>query len=261
MSGYYYACETTTDILRRIVDNELTSALVLEDDADWDTGLKDELELFAQGSQFVTAVEPGQEIHSPYGDDWDLIWLGHCGSQIMPDDQRRFVIENDATVPTMERRSNFAEHTDMAREGYDNHTRVVFRARRALCLYAYALSYRGARKLLRNQATLKKFRPIDIGIGDWCQNDPSVKCIGVNPQLVDSHKGAGRLSRDSDIGNFSPKEFRNKGYTPNVVHSTRLNVDHLLAGELDQIEKQWPNDPEVSGSPRAKAMGRVTEAD
>ena len=245
--------------MSRVVDNGLSSALVLEDDADWDTGLKDQLDIFAQGSQFVTGVEPGQKPHSPYGDDWDMLWLGHCGCEITPGDQRRFVVENDATVPAPERRANFAPIPDMQREGYDNYTRVVYRAKRGVCLYAYALSYRGARKLLRHEATRKTFTPIDIGVGDWCQNSPDVKCIGVFPQLIDSHKAAGRISRDSDIGNYSAQEVRQKGFTFNIVHSTRLNVDHLLAGEMDKIERQWPTDHEVSGPPRGKPLGRVPE--
>ena len=225
---------------------------------DWDIGLKDQLVLFAQGSQFVTGVEPNQKVHSPYGDDWDLIWLGHCGNEIAPNDQRRFVIENDATVPAIERRVNFTPIPDMAREGYNNHTRVIFRAKKGLCLYAYALSYRGARKLLRYQGASTVFRPIDFVISDWC-GDPDVKCVGVFPQIIDSHKAAGRQSRDSDIGNGDPQEIRTKGYTYNIVHSTRLNIDHLLKGEEEEIERQWPADPEVSGLPRGRPMGRVAE--
>lgn len=243
--------------LTRIVDQGLSSALVMEDDADWDTGLKDQLDMFAHGSQFVTGLQSGQRPHSPYGDDWDLLWLGHCGGEIAPGDERRFVIENDATVPAKHRRANFAGIPDMDSEGYDNHTRVIFRAKRGCCLYAYALSYRGARKLLRDQASLTTFVPIDIGIGNWCQNDPDVKCVGVFPQLIDSHKAAGRQSRDSDIADYSPQEVRDRGFTFNIVHSTRLNLDHLLADETDQIERQWPTDSEISGPPLVRAMSRV----
>lgn len=235
----------------------LTSAIILEDDADWDTKLKDQLALFAQGSQFVTAISPDHKPHSPYGDDWDLLWLGHCSSQIKPDDERRFVIENDDTVPITKHRVNFAAVPDMVAEGYDNNTRIVYEASDGVCLYGYALSFRGARKLLRGQAQRNTFVPIDIGIGDMCRDDPNFKCVGVFPQLIDSHKGAGRLSRDSDIGSFSPQSVRQKGYTFNIVHSTRLNIDHLLAGETDMIERQWPSDPEVEGPLRARPVGRV----
>lgn len=230
----------------------------MEDDADWDVSIKDQLQSFASGSQFVTAAPTGHKPRSPYGDDWDLLWLGHCASKIMPDDERRWVIENDATVPDPKRRVNFASTPDMEASGYDNSTRVVYRASGGVCLYAYALSYRGARKLLRGQALRKTFTPIDVGIGQMCK-EKDFKCIGVFPQLIDSHKAAGRISRDSDIGKFSPSEVRLKGFTHNIVHSMRLNMDFLLADEKAMIERQWPDDPVVVGPPRQKPMGRVME--
>lgn len=129
-----------------------------------------------------------------------------------------------------------------------------------MCLYAYALSQRGARKLLRDQATRKTFTPIDIGIGDWCENDPSVKCIGVFPQLVDSHKGPGRLNQDSDIGSFSEEEVRTRGYTFNLARSTRLNIDRLLDGQGEGgLERQWPDDGWPVGKLGTKAVGRVID--
>jgi len=67
------------------------------------------------------------------------------------------------------------------------------------------------------------------------------------------------LSRDSDIGDYSAQETRQKGFTFNIVHSTRLNVDRLLNGEMDMIESQWPDDPVVEGPLMAKPMGRVPE--
>ncbi|KAL2039400.1 hypothetical protein N7G274_007672 [Stereocaulon virgatum] len=241
-----------------IVTNGLSSALVLEDDADWDVTIKDQLRAFASGSQFVTAVPKGHKPHSPYGDDWDLLWLGHCASTIMPDHDRRWVIENDATVPDPKHRVNFAGIPDMAASGYDNSTRVVYRASDGVCLYAYALSFRGACKVLRGQALRKTFTPIDVGIGQLCK-EKEFKCISVFPQLIDSHKAAGRMSRDSDIGRFSPSEVRQKGFTYNIVHSMRLNMDRLLTGENATIVRQWPDDPIIDGPLRQRPMGKRTE--
>ena len=146
----------------------------------------------------------------------------------------------------------------MTEEGYDNHTRVVYHANDGICLYAYALSYRGALKLLRGQALRKSFTPIDFGISEMCASDEfDFKCVGVFPQIVDSHKAAGRLTRDSDIGTYSGKEVRQRGFTFNIVHSMRLNMDRLLADKDASIERQWPDDPVVVGQPRLRPMGRV----
>ncbi|KAK4696152.1 hypothetical protein P7C71_g1720, partial [Lecanoromycetidae sp. Uapishka_2] len=177
----------------------------------------------------------------------------------MPSDERRFIIENDFTVPPISGRVNFDAVPDMAQEGYDNSTRVIFKASKGVCLYAYALSYRGAQKLLRDQALRKTFAPIDLGVGHLCGSDSNFKCISVFPQLIDSHKGAGRLSRDSDIGSFNAQEFRAQGFTFNIVHSMRLNLDRLLANSSAMPQRQRPDDPEIVGPPRLKPLGRVIE--
>ncbi|KAK4692406.1 hypothetical protein P7C71_g4788, partial [Lecanoromycetidae sp. Uapishka_2] len=240
-----------------IVKSGLSSALLIEDDADWDSHLKDQLQAFAVGSQYISGATAGQKPQSPYGDDWDLLWLGHCGARFTPDDNRHWVIENDATVPAPNRRANFGGEPNMAAAGYDNSTRVIFRTSNGACTYSYALSYRGARRFLRGQALLKKFAPIDVGIGQMCgAKDPGFKCIAPFPQLIDSHKPAGRESRDSDIGSFSADKVREFGYTFNIVHSMRLNMDRLLADANAPIQRQWPKDPEVVGPPRPGPRGK-----
>lgn len=230
----------------RIVRDRISSALVLEDDSDWDVSLKDQLADVATGSRYISGTPKAPR--SPYGDDWDLLWLGHCSAQQDPSDTRRFVIENDATVPPPNHRVNFNKVPALNEMGYDNTTRIVFRAHDGVCLYSYALSYRGAQKVLRWQNNVKKFYPIDMGIGYQCRDDPHFKCVAVFPQLVDSHKAAGRQSRDSDIGTFDPTKVREKGFTHNIVRSTRLNVENIMHGNA--IEDQWSDLPQLTGPRR-----------
>lgn len=236
---------------QRVVRERLSTALVLEDDSDWDISFRDQLADFATGSRYISGTP--KKPRSPYGDDWDLLWLGHCSAQQSTTDQRRFVIENDDTVPPMNHRQNFNLVPQMNELGYDNSTRIVFRANDGVCLYSYALSFRGAQKILRWQNKIEKFKPIDMAIGDQCKNDPNFKCIAVFPQLVDSHKAAGRLSQDSDIGTYDPKNIRKQGYTNNIVRSTRLNIDNLLHdGDKAKIEDQWSDLPQLTGARRTR---------
>ncbi|KAF7542521.1 hypothetical protein G7046_g10157 [Stylonectria norvegica] len=98
--------------IQEIVRRNLTSALILEDDTDWDIRLKHQLHDFALSSHALlqplveppnlyadpTYPEPSKDspgvtpdipFHhlpftvppstSPYGDKWDLLWLGHRG--------------------------------------------------------------------------------------------------------------------------------------------------------------------------------------
>lgn len=112
----------------RIVEQNLTSALILENDVDWDIRLKQQLRSFALGahlllqpltgttSTFLDPTYPAPRspddkptnfdvadftaartvtppTTSPYGDvhRWDVLWLGHCGT--------RFPKASDANAP------------------------------------------------------------------------------------------------------------------------------------------------------------------
>lgn len=235
-----------------MVRERISTALVFEDDADWDVGLRTQLEQFAQGGRYITSSSSGPtslrskmtgQAHSPYGDDWDLLWLGHCGVGSHTSDTRQFIISNDPTVPSPQRRVNYQDVPDMT--SYSNSTRIVFRVGSGVCLFSYALSYRGAQKMILTQSTLTKFQPIDIGIRDMCGQPNGLKCVGVFPQIIDSHKAVGGMDRDSDISEFDKQAIRTKGYTNNIVRSTRLNWGPLLTGEFDKVEVQYPEDTAV----------------
>lgn len=96
-----------------MVRRNLSSALILEDDADWDVRLRNQLQDFALSSRTLTQPLARSEqgryadvtyphpsdtspssveditfdsrprtvvpVTSPYGDEWDVLWLGHCG--------------------------------------------------------------------------------------------------------------------------------------------------------------------------------------
>ncbi|KAL8728881.1 MAG: hypothetical protein Q9166_005121 [cf. Caloplaca sp. 2 TL-2023] len=229
-----------------IVNNRLSSALIFEDDADWDISFRSQLLNFAQGSQWLLNTPSGHTPHSPYGDDWDLLWLGHCALAPIKDDPRRVLMENDPSTTPWSHRFNLGEIPDMTH--YDNTTRIMYASDGGTCLYAYALSYRGAQKILFYLSMSYYHKPVDFGIHDMC-NDHSreFRCIGVFPQLVDSHRGAGSSSKDSDISKGNEVD-RKKGFSYNIVRSTRLNVGHLIVGEAEKIESQWPGEvPELEG--------------
>ena len=238
-------------MLFSIVLNRISSALIIEDDSDWDVSFKDQLVDIARGSRYISNTSADSAPLSPYGDGWDLLWLGHCGSSFLPSDNRRFVIENDPTVTPHKRRVNYDSIPDMA--PYDNTTRIVYAASRGVCLYAYALSYRGAQKLLYHLSMRPFNNPIDLGMRQMCQDESrGFKCVGVFPQVIDSHRPAGPIDKDSDIAT-RPDQVRDHGMTFNIVHSTRLNVEHLMDGDMDAIESQWPTEiPKLHGGVRTK---------
>ncbi|KAK4168307.1 hypothetical protein QBC43DRAFT_296957 [Cladorrhinum sp. PSN259] len=274
--------------LQRIVQQDIASALILEDDADWDIRIKPQLQIFAQAAQAFTQRRPGQakqtfaeqlQAHgmaehernvnklpyivpprlSPYGDDWDVLWLGHCGTEIPTESHSdpynmlglKVIIADDVTVPAPKhlKPHPFALQDDLA-ELYPPQTRVVHAARNTTCTQAYAVSQRGARKLLW-QFGLQTFTTgWDLMLGDWCdgfysKHDPdsagSVKqpvCVTVSPPLFSHHYGKGAASDITAPGGG----FINKGkeMTPYVRLSVRMNMEKMVNGaQLEDLVDQW----------------------
>ena len=221
----------------------------MEDDADWDVDFRSQLELVALGSQTLLDTPKTEDPASPYGDGWDLIWLGHCASQPVDGDYRRVLMKNDPTVTPPNHRVNYGGVPDMT--PYGNSTRLMYFSKGSTCTYAYALSYHGAQKVLKWLSMDIYNKPVDFGLHDMCQDEKrGFKCIGMFPQLIGDHKPAGGASKDSDIGaNGDDKsKVRDKGFSYNVVYSTRLNVDALIDGKKENAKSQWPEDtPDLKG--------------
>lgn len=125
--------------------------------------------------QVSTANDPTSADH-PYGKGWDVLWLGHCGTDFPDADATtlpplRVVVPDDPSVPAPQhlKPHPFASH-DALGELYPPHTRVVHAAAspRTACTLAYAVSQRGARKLLW-QFGLEDFSSQwDLMLGNWC---------------------------------------------------------------------------------------------
>ncbi|KAI1747265.1 hypothetical protein F4782DRAFT_521924 [Xylaria castorea] len=138
----------------------------------------------------------GTHAQSPYGDDWDVLWLGHCGADL-PTARRReplppsssredqfspssssssssltISIPDDETVPAPKhlKPHPFALH-DKLSEAYPAHTRIVHAADGNVCSLAYAVSRTGARKLLRRFGRDGFVDQWDLMLRDYCMGE------------------------------------------------------------------------------------------
>ena len=259
---------------RSIVEQNLTSALILEDDVDWDVRIKSQMRDFARASRMLLQPLPltldsslyptypqaveGRKAQdfdvnqnrvtkpstSPYGDvdGWDLLWLGHCGSKFPPSNTgampiSRAIIPNDHTVPEPQHiKMQFG--TDELVEEYPPHTRVVSRAHENTCILAYGISQQGARRLLHELGLNKLDGNTDIMLRSICDgtNDRIMRtCLTVQPQIFQHHRPRGPKSRFSDITDHG-SEYNQQTYTRNVRWSTRLNLPKLIEGDTDYID-------------------------
>jgi hypothetical protein len=274
------------------VNNNLDSALILEDDADWDIRIRSQMRDFALSSRALLQPlssppssfadptyqdpkkNPGipKEIDfdhrpetilpetSPYGDNWDVLWLGHCGtefpnpdlpekaqlSQTLP--RGRVIHRNDLTVPENQHLW-FLSKEDDPRKSYPPHTRVVHHVMGSICSLAYAVSQRGARRLLYELGVKKFDHPFDIMLRDFCEgvNDrPRGTCLTVQPQLFNHHRPAGLAAFHSDISEHSEGKI-NTASTHLIRWSTRMNLLKLINGNTD-YDDQFPDKPKESYS-------------
>jgi hypothetical protein len=257
-----------------MVEQNIASALVLEDDADWDLRIKSQMQDFARASRLLVQPVPGtsdqfldptypqpskgqqpknfevgkehtaEPTTSPYGDidRWDLFWLGHCGCRFPRASDinaplGRAVILNDTTVPEPQHVAMEFGNDELITE-YPAHTRVVSRARMNTCTLGYALSLPGARRLLYELAVHKITGTTDMmfrSVCDGVDDRPIRTCLTVQPQLFQHHRPVGPKSTFSDISDHG-SDYNDRAFTKNIRWSVRLNFPKLIDGQMDYID-------------------------
>ncbi|CAK4034511.1 glycosyltransferase family 25 [Lecanosticta acicola] len=246
------------NVARTTVEQNLTSALVLEADVDWDIRIKSQMQDFAKASQlllqpdrandrmYVSEHMPRMSSSSPYGDvnAWDLLWIGHCGTHFPSEEEKdigvpagRVAIPDDETVPESQHVNIQFGNDDLINQ-YPNHTRVVSRARMNVCTLAYGMSQQGARRFLYQLGIKRIQSATDIMFRDLCDGlagRPLHACLTVQPQLFQHHRPVGAKSTFSEIANHG-EEYNERAFTRNVRWSTRLNYEKLLYGKTDFVD-------------------------
>ncbi|WPH02260.1 Hypothetical protein R9X50_00511600 [Acrodontium crateriforme] len=267
------------NVARLMVEQNIQSALVLEDDADWDIRIKQQMRDFAKASRLLvqplqgtndTFLDPtypqprpgqkpssfdisetssGEPTTSPYGDldRWDLLWLGHCGCRFpfLSDGNvplGRAVVSNDNTVPKKDL-INVEFGDNQLQSQYPDYTRVVSRARVNTCTLGYALSQQGARRMLYELGLHKMTGTTDMmfrSVCDGVDGRDLMTCLTVQPQLFQHHRAVGPKTKFSDINEDESGEYIDKASTANVRWSTRMNFRKLVNGQTDFTD-QYPD--------------------
>jgi len=226
----------------------------MEDDVDWDVRLKQSLHDFAVSANALLQISPAHNInfdnlpptaapqYSPYGDGWDMIWLGHCGMHL-PFKGGVVLHENDVTVPQHRHLRSFVAAESTPLSIYPEHTRAIMRdVNEGTCSLAYAVTQSAARQILYNLGLERLDESFDLALRGWCEGSktgtPRV-CLGVLPQLFDHHRRVGPGDIDSDISVPRP-EFRETAYTNNIRWSVMMNMKKILNGETD-YDDQYPD--------------------
>jgi hypothetical protein len=264
------------------VAQNLTTTLVLEDDVDWDIRVRKQLLSFSHAARRLslltlesknqdlpptfetksqTPIELAQrstlsiasvDAHSapinPYGSNWDVLWLGHCGADLpppSPDHPNRLILLNDLTVPAPKYlRVRESSPPDPIATIYPPHTRVYHRTSNStLCTLAYAVTQRGARKILFELGVRDLSRGFDFALSEYCAGltksdgnglDRKFECVTVQPPLF-SHCWDERGKSDiTGLGTGGRPEVGSRY----VMRSVRANLEGLGEGS-ETLFEQW----------------------
>jgi hypothetical protein len=207
------------DVLKLIIMNRWGSALVLEDDVDWSVQIREQTRKVAKAIVELTEQKAGSE--TPYGLDWDVIWMGHCGDP--PDfKQVRHVTYGDPTVLPLEKYRNINKHVTTQLEPGQ---RAVHFSVGPICTWAYAVSASGAHKLLA-EASEGHHDAFDLMLMNKCKSE-KLRCITVNMELFDQYLPAEGEQSEVRAGNSGadseadPISLQSMGHTDNVLESAR----------------------------------------
>ncbi|KAJ5225269.1 hypothetical protein N7468_006494 [Penicillium chermesinum] len=228
----YAARRAHVNGMKRIVEDRIGSAIIMEDDADWDVNIKRQLQTFALSVRALQGTT-GIPKTSPYGDDWDILWLGHCGIECKTE-LPFYLTPNDPTI--LEPRHFLPYLRDSPPFERPDHARLTCTAKDGVCTSMYAVSYHGAQRILAalsvNPSGLAEEIDIgaqfDVSLGRMCGNG-YLRCFAPFPALTGGFRAAGAAEKGSDIHDQQGDAvgFASWG----VLYSTMLNVKQILSGE------------------------------
>ncbi|KAE9379856.1 glycosyltransferase family 25 protein [Stipitochalara longipes BDJ] len=211
------------DIIKYIVAQDLESALILEDDVDWDVSIKDSMKLLSDAARKFTLTE--EQDRSPYGHSWDLLWIGHCAEPTRNETRRLLFEDPSAPHPGV-----YIGWSKNYMEGIMPGTRSVQRGLQTHCSFGIALSRRGAIKVLQ-YAGKGEDKSFDFRIKNGCTKK-DLSCLVVNPELMHHYVPPGEFGHVSTVADANERGSRAEeeefehvmGNTPNILRSARCKA-------------------------------------
>ena len=229
-----------------MIHENISSAIIMESDVDWDLRIRDSMEGLAGGAKAIAdwpfdgskhPKDLSQDL-SPYGDNWDLMWIGHCGTTA--DGNGRIYAYNDTSAPDEEHAWDFAGRPG---EGHrPPGTRIVFQMRKTICTSGYAMSLQGARKFEKHFREANS--PIDLKMWSHCENDPHLACLAVFPQIISMAESKSNIQHTGGGQSFGHEVTEEKVVAGNGIQiSARVNAKKKTAGDPSKWISEWKNGP------------------
>lgn len=200
--------------------------------------IKPQLQSFALAARALQGTSNTQT-SSPYGDHWDILWLGHCGLECKPN-LPYYQSADDPTVP--EPRHFLPYWREPPAIERPDYSRMTCTVQDAVCSGFYAVSYLGAQKILAalsvNPSGLAEEvdtgAQLDVALGRMCGHG-YLRCFAPYPAITGGFRSAGSSEKGSDIHQDGGDTvgFASWG----MLYSTMLNVQRILRGQ--PVKATW----------------------
>ena len=213
----------------RMVAERISSALIMESDADWDMRIKDIMAGLVEGVEAIAdwPFTPANDTEllgppmdpSPYGPNWDILWMGHCGCS--NHGNGRLYARNDSSVPPEPNEYTFGSppQDEQHRPG----TRMVFQLTHTVCSTAYAISYAGAVKLVELFKDAEE--NLDLQLAAYCRDAKDLTCLGVWPQVITAASSHSNIEHpDGEVAPANLEEAVEVHAGPGLQYSARINA-------------------------------------
>ncbi|KAJ4346631.1 uncharacterized protein N0V89_010562 [Didymosphaeria variabile] len=195
------------DAWRYMIDNDIQSALIMEDDVDWDVNVKEVFGLWnwqmKNNNSLAENLGRGKNGETcEYGCDWDHLSMGQCVYKAHPTDHTHFSY-NDPNSPAIgsfakDNKKEMVETWKYKPE--DAGVRLVTPSYAPLCTMGYAMTQRGARRALYQiGGFLAMDSPIDLEFIQHAK-DGRLKSYTISPPTLVKWKVFGPGDTDNDYG-------------------------------------------------------------
>lgn len=167
------------DLIKFAVASDFETALIIEDDVDWDISVKEQMKLLSRAIRDFTGTPASDP--RPYGLDWDILWFGHCGGPYDRNSPRHEYW--DPSVRDGELYTGWMKDyvTSMPEK-----TRYVQHGAGLVCSFAYAINRKTVTNVL-DWSGQGQDEGFDIRLRTGCMNK-KINCVSVYPELMHHHE-------------------------------------------------------------------------
>lgn len=235
------------NIWRKMILEDITTALILEDDADWNINIKYQMANLQRSLATLIPSERDDNAATSKKNsslDWDILRLGYCYDHPMTEtnhppgingQQLPYISYPDVGLPL---ENQCWPEQDAVMKAYNaplklgqsprySGRRIVSRSNVPVCLHAYALSKQGAFKLLFNHNHQGLPISNDIAFLTATRNG-FMKSYSVIPTLFTQFQASrGRDSDIEEIHTIAPSISPFLGFSPCITESVRSGLIDL----------------------------------